>query len=764
MIIKRVKLLNIRSYLSEEIEFPSGTVLLSGDIGSGKSTILLAIEFALFGINKGLLSGEALLRHGKQAGYVELSFSFDGRDIVIKRSLKRLSDSVRQDEGFISINGLKQFCTADELKARVLEMLGYPKELLKKSKGLIYRYTVYTPQEDMKRILSEDPQARLDTLRRVFQIDKYKLVREGNAIVLQALREKRRELSARIEDLPAKQEQLSKLSASVSVVEKKLVTLAPMIAGAEESLAHSRQKLKLVEEQSRQLSLLRSQLAATSALTVEKARLILSRESEIASARREVAALQSMLKDNSSALAQLSSSLSKLKSYSDSLLGDVEGRKQMEAELASAERLRLEIESEIARAESLRLSSQQLKEKIASLSSCPTCLQPVHPDHRHKISAEEDGKIEGLASRLAAASEKRSSIISRIGSLKSSLSDLQSKEKIAVGLSSELRHYIELASVFSVPILPPQQSRQSGPLLQSLQPLMSVAEMQSELASLSAAKRALESSREKAMLVSEKERLMSVAESALASWKSELNVLEAKKAELSGMVSSFGDIEAETSSLKSEFDILVKDITGLMMQKASLSKERESFSSQAALLSEEIKRKESARNELESAANFSYWLDEIFSGMVGVIERHVMMKVHQEFNSLFRDWFAMLMGTDNLTARIDGEFTPVVEEGSFEIPVENLSGGEKTSCALAYRLALNMVINSLVSAIKTKDILILDEPTDGFSAEQLDKLRDVLHQLKLPQVILVSHEDRIESFVQHVIRIQKEQHVSRVVV
>ena len=50
MIIKRVKLNNIRSYIKEELNFDKGITLLSGNIGSGKSTILLAIDFALFGL------------------------------------------------------------------------------------------------------------------------------------------------------------------------------------------------------------------------------------------------------------------------------------------------------------------------------------------------------------------------------------------------------------------------------------------------------------------------------------------------------------------------------------------------------------------------------------------------------------------------------------------------------------------------------------------------------------------------------------------
>ena len=49
MILKSLRLENIRSYLQQTIVFPQGRVLLAGDIGSGKSTILHAIEFAFFG-------------------------------------------------------------------------------------------------------------------------------------------------------------------------------------------------------------------------------------------------------------------------------------------------------------------------------------------------------------------------------------------------------------------------------------------------------------------------------------------------------------------------------------------------------------------------------------------------------------------------------------------------------------------------------------------------------------------------------------------
>jgi exonuclease SbcC len=71
MIIDSITLNNIRSYKSPSpIQLTTGITLFEGDIGSGKSTILSAIEFALFGL--GDIDGAYLLRHGERTGSVLL--------------------------------------------------------------------------------------------------------------------------------------------------------------------------------------------------------------------------------------------------------------------------------------------------------------------------------------------------------------------------------------------------------------------------------------------------------------------------------------------------------------------------------------------------------------------------------------------------------------------------------------------------------------------------------------------------------------------
>ncbi len=188
MLLKELRLKNIRSYLDETVRFPKGSTLLAGDIGSGKSSLLLAIEFALFGSSRSELPSELLLRKGTGHGSVELTFELEGKDITIMRSLKKEKDGIKQTSGQIITPQGKKDLTPIEMKAEMLALLGYPEDLLTKGKNYLYRYTIYTPQEEMKYILQEDQETRLVVLRRIFNIDKYQTIRENAQSYLKSLR------------------------------------------------------------------------------------------------------------------------------------------------------------------------------------------------------------------------------------------------------------------------------------------------------------------------------------------------------------------------------------------------------------------------------------------------------------------------------------------------------------------------------------------------------------------------------------------------
>jgi len=188
MIIKRLQLQNIRSYKELDLVFPKGSILLSGDVGVGKTSILLGLQFALFGLQPGQKGG-SILRQGENIAGVSLEFEIDGNEIIVERTIKKSkSGSISQDKNIITINKERTELSTSEMKNKVISLLNYPKEFVKKS-NLLYKFTVYTPQEEMKAIIQERPEIRLDTLRHIFGIDRYKRIKENSQIFLQKIKE-----------------------------------------------------------------------------------------------------------------------------------------------------------------------------------------------------------------------------------------------------------------------------------------------------------------------------------------------------------------------------------------------------------------------------------------------------------------------------------------------------------------------------------------------------------------------------------------------
>jgi exonuclease SbcC len=192
----------------------------------------------------------------------------------------------------------------------------------------------------------------------------------------------------------------------------------------------------------------------------------------------------------------------------------------------------------------------------------------------------------------------------------------------------------------------------------------------------------------------------------------------------------------------------------LLIKKAEVNAEIQFLKRQITTLEEELRKMEELAKKLNHMKELEFWINGKFLEFVLFTEKNVMLRLREDFSNLFSNWFSVLV-TDAITVRLDESFSPVIQQNECEIDYSYLSGGERTAVALAYRLALNQVINSLLSRIKTRDIVILDEPTDGFSESQLDKMRDVLQQLKVRQLILVSHEQKIEGFVNNIIKFKK---------
>ena len=129
--------------LDSIIQFSLGITLFGGDIYAGKSTLLYAIEFALFGL--GEMKGSYLLRNGCLKGGVTLIFEEGKQLYEVHRFLIKKGNTVHQDECYIKGPSGKQFLAPTDLKERVLQILGF-NEPVNSRESVIYRYAIFTPQ------------------------------------------------------------------------------------------------------------------------------------------------------------------------------------------------------------------------------------------------------------------------------------------------------------------------------------------------------------------------------------------------------------------------------------------------------------------------------------------------------------------------------------------------------------------------------------------------------------------------------------------
>ena len=687
MIIKKLKLENIRSYANQEIEFPSGNILLSGNIGSGKTSLLLAIDFVLFGLRRGALSGASLLKHGEEKGSVELCFEIDDKEIIIKRTLKRGKTSIGQDFGFISIDGENSDCTAIQLKQKVLELFNYPMEYLTKSKSLVYNYTVYTPQEEMKAILFADPQERLTILRKVFGIDKYQRIGDNSKIVIGALKTKQKEMEFRISDLMDKinerDEKRARFSELKILLEEANIKLKEII----EKINRYKKQIEVIEEEKiqRDSFLKEIEILKNNIKNLIESRLRNNRTVEVL--QQEINSLESDLKVKESF---------DLDSLNKRILGKEEDIRRHEVIMKDALKKIHEAELRINEA-------NKNKEGIFELDYCPYCKQNVGEGHKNKIHELENLKIKENEEVLNGVLSHEKEILGIINSLKEEIDKLK-RQKGTYELYKFKRENLD------------KKYKQLDELLDEQKNL-----------------------------------------------KSKIGELNVKKSSLNTSLDKIPDVYKKYFEIKNELDSFLDIEKEFVRDKARSESESRILAELIEKLSNDILNGEEIKKKILEYSKLISWLDTGFVNLVQTMEKQIMMKVHSDFDSLFRDWFKILVSDENLKIRLDYDFTPLIEQNGYDTDYLHLSGGEKTAAALAYRLALNQVINTVMSDINTKDLLILDEPTDGFSSEQVDKIRLILEELGVKQVIIVSHDPKIESFVDSVIRFEKVDGFSKVV-
>jgi len=280
--IDRVILNNFISHQSTDTPFYDGITMIIGHNGAGKSSIIDAIVFALFGPKGEYVRGkraEDLIKKGKMFASVELRFSMgENRYTVFRRVSMKKSDTA----AYLEMNGNRIIETISGVDQEIENVLGVSKE--------IFMNSVFVKQGEMDSLIDEDPAKRKELFSKLIGIDR--LTRSAKTVgdLVKELEYEKAVLRESVKNMEPLKESIKEMAGQKHDLSENLAAVSANLTEA---------RKVLLEIDAKRMEILRKQSELNSA----KAELgginseITTTEGRLKQTRSDISRLEDMLKD-----------------------------------------------------------------------------------------------------------------------------------------------------------------------------------------------------------------------------------------------------------------------------------------------------------------------------------------------------------------------------------------------------------------------------------------------------------------------------------
>ncbi len=651
MKINRILLHNVRSHRDNEVKFEEGVNVIVGRTGAGKSSILMAIEYALFGSSA--FQNSMIMRRGAKTARIELEFEKDNHVYKIVRGLKRGGKNITVDidnmKVYVDGKQMNLLGRKSDIDATVKKILGYPEDVKGKE---LFEITTYTRQDEIRKIIEMKPEERQEYIDRILQLSKYKLTADNLRGVIKYFENQKESKEEILKFGENVEEEIGKIENSIAETEKKTDEIQLKIDDAEKRYNVISSAVSKLEDEYKKII----------ANKLKRNRL----EGELKAIDKEIEAIEK-----------------KISEMKEKLKEKIEEPKLEEAQMKLAQLTQLEKATE----DEIKKIKRELK-KVEDLEGgiCPICKQEVGKEHVEKIRVEYENQINSLENELKKISEDI----------------IKARENV---------------------------------------------ELQKEL------KRKYEEYKRIEMNLKEKEKRREEILNRKAQIENELK--EIKEIDSSEIEKKLKEKREKKEKVLAELNSLKKEKTFLLEKLSELKKELE----EKKKLAEQIESEKQKLERIENLINLLIRLREDIKNMREIVRKNYL----EEFRRIFRKRFEEIRRDETeYTVDVKFDYEPIAYANGEEVKITNLSGGEKTSVALAYKLALSELA-SIASAVIPSQLLILDEPTTGLDSEDVKALAEAIKNIThIPQVIIVTHDETLKSFADHVLTIEKVGGESRI--
>jgi DNA repair protein SbcC/Rad50 len=755
--ITAIELRNFKTHEQTLLEFRSGANVIVGVMGSGKSSVMEALSFGLFGTFPGLKNHKVTLsdvvrgfseESKANTASVRVDFTANGEEYSVSR---KISES--QSEAYLR-------------KAGALLEGPQPMRVTERIEGLLgmdydaFVRTAYCEQNRIDHFLNLGKGDRKKQLDGLLGLDRLEKARQSlstvhNSISLEANAYKKDTLTTA---------QLEEAEAAVAAIENEVAALKERMAvferdalgfsGALESKASQYEAARACRERHAALRSEAERISATvSALKAEagqrQARIDQLRkegakdsaigfEEEKSRSGREIAAVERRLYEATAAQSKAESA--KARADKDAAeLGSLKARLSEIITKAGApsighvskilENISAEKNSLMARASQLKAQSDAAKKARDELSKagaeCPVCAKPLDAAEKDTLSSQRHEEIRNYESEAV--------------TCKSQLADCERKER-------DMKACLDNARLLSARIDSIQKDYEESVATASGEVIAEeiIAEAK---AALVAARKANEEIAKAAFLAS----ALSFEQASLSKVLANTAGLEARQVQVADA------IDAQESSADyaddNSYTVLELERNDAMRQayeaKAGLDKANAEMRLKAreAELSKAAVAQAKKRAELAAASERKALKARSLQAALIEVQENLRVKLITAVNEgLDSAWKKLYPYTDYTSARL----APSQDDYALElctttgewVGAERASGGERSIASLALRMAFASVL------APSLDLLILDEPTHNLDARGVSALCEALKNgagkaARFDQVFVITHEETL---------------------
>jgi exonuclease SbcC len=706
-----VYLENIRSFRRGVIVFPAqGITVIQGEVGSGKTSILMSIAYAFETPVSGRVEfAEAfatpqpkhLLRTGESRGLVRVLVRQGGRLYLLERVLERVGDKVQNtgntihvyeltaEQGKTSVKAVQRLrLSSSEYAEKLKSILG----LVEKSgrqKPEVFTNIIYSPQFNLTRIIELDPSKRREVIEIALGLSRYTDFRSNIGKVLDAFNDKitraqvelgrmedmlrsldKQGLEARVREIETERSRVKRELEEVSSLREKLenefnelndevLKLNSTIQGKKDMIARIRGQVEEVKRKVEEVK--RRMVSASGAQGLD------------------LSQIEDLMKRVEDGIKTLESAeeryMEEMKSLEDKEKSVVAAVNRLEGNINVLERDLRKVESEYRE-----------KEEIIKQGICPVCGQRIPHEHGVKLLAELRERAESIRREIEAnkkqleeAKAERERVMRERNELESKWRDLRSRldrVREIKNLLAELKSWEDREKeVASNEELVKRMEEEIEMLKRDLN---------ARLESLSEVKKKLDEAREREMNIRLRLRELEV----------ELNILNKQ-------LQNIAALEGRLKELR-------RDVSRLMTGR-------------------EIARR--------------------MADIVDEISRILAQEAFRFVSTRFAELFSSLSPDNTLSIELSNDYDIIfiynTERGRGQVLLP--SGGQQSVASLALRLAVNQALRALSPRFKDSTLL-LDEPTIGLSRELVGRLKNLLSELNEKQrahIIVVTHDEEL---------------------